>query len=270
MANKAEMLMDVLEYIEVHIASAITVDDIAKDCYVSVSSLQKTFKYVFHLTVKDYILRRRFTCAARDLLETDESILDIALKYGYQNHESFTRGFQKVWNVSPSEYRRNRRFAGHTPKLSIINYYGSEENAMSRGMKFDLTELYDVLRDRKDMYYVCADIKHLKWINDNLGIKAGDAVILETMRRIDEACEKDDVLIRTGGDEFVVFTNSSESAHAEEIVKKVGENHGSINVDGTEISVEVYVGAFKGFPERVNAESVFRELAEKYMIIHKD
>lgn len=90
MANSVEVLMDVLEYIEANIAGELSVEEIAKECGISVSGLQKRFKYVFHMTVKDYLLRRRFTCAAKDLIETDDSILNIALKYGYSNHESFT------------------------------------------------------------------------------------------------------------------------------------------------------------------------------------
>ena len=122
MANSVEVLLEVLEYIEKNIAGDISVDDIARDCYISVSSLQKKFKYVFNMTVKDYILRRRFTCAARDLVTTDESILDIALRYGYSNHESFTRGFQRIWNVSPSEYRKQnsiiKKLTDHDSKQS--------------------------------------------------------------------------------------------------------------------------------------------------------
>ena len=269
MADGIEVLMEVLEYIERNIAGEISVDDIARDCYISVSSLQKKFKYVFRMTVKDYILRRRFTCAARDLVTTDESILDIALKYGYSNHESFTRGFQRIWDIPPSEYRRSRQFTGHTPKLSVRHLNEWRDKKMS-GVKFDITEIYDVLHARRENAYVCADIRHLKPINDEIGIKAGDAVILETMRRIEEACNEDDLFLRIGGDEFVVFTNSRDMAHAEDIVRKVGSNHDSINVDGRDIPVETHIGAFIGLPEKFNADVVFDELARKMKLIHEE
>lgn len=50
MANSVEVLMDVLEYIELNIAGELSVEDIARACGLSVSSLQKRFKYVFHMT----------------------------------------------------------------------------------------------------------------------------------------------------------------------------------------------------------------------------
>ena len=268
MANSVEVLMDVLEYIEKNIAGDLSVDKIAKECGISVSGLQKRFKYVFHMTVKEYILRRRFTCAARDLVTTDESILNIALKYGYANHESFTRGFQQVWMTTPNEYRKNRHFTGHTPKLSV-DMIDKTEGIFMSGTKYDITELYDVLRERRDNAYVCADVKHLMWINDNLGTKAGDAVILETMKRIEDACNDDDIFLRIGGDEFVVFTGSSDRAHADEIVAKVGDNHDSITVDGKEIIVETLIGAFLGFPDRVSAKNVFDEIAKNIDEIHR-
>ena len=65
MANNAEVLIRALDYIEDNIAGEIMLQELADYCYVSVSSLQKTFKYVFHVSVKEYILRRRFSCAAK-------------------------------------------------------------------------------------------------------------------------------------------------------------------------------------------------------------
>ena len=219
------------------------------------------------MTVKDYILRRRFTCAARDLLSTDDSILDIALKYGYSNHESFTRGFAQVWMMSPNEFRKTRHFTGHTPKLSALLLSNMEDDNMKR-IKYDLTELYDVLKARKDNAYVCADIKRLMWINDNYGSKAGDAAILETMKRIDAACNEEDIFLRVGGDEFVVFTNSTDPTHAEEIAAKVRNCHDAITVDGNEITVEIFTGTFVGFPGKVSAQNVFDEIARNIDVIH--
>ena len=249
MARNVEMLINALDYIEANIAGDFTVEDIASKCYVSVSGLQKTFKYVFHMTVKEYILRRRFTCAARDLLSTEESILDIALKYGYASHESFTRGFKKVWGITPLEYRKTRHFTGHTPRLAAKDINIMEVDAMSR-TKYDLTELYDVLQERKDKAYVCADLGHLMWINDNLGREAGDAALLEMMRTIEAECNEDDIFLRIGGDEFVVFTNSEDTAHANELVENVGR-HGkkSIKLGKTEIPVKIHIGSFLGFPD---------------------
>lgn len=268
---KVEELISALDYIEEHISGEIHVSDIADYCYVSLSALQKAFKYAFHISINDYILRRRFSCAGADLLKTEDSILDIALKYGYSNAESFTRGFQKIWGISPRDYRKSRKFSGHTPKFSIPGSNPFEEGMIMSKTKYDLTELYDVICARKNNAYVCADLNSLKWINDNLGIAAGDAALLELMRRVEEACNEEDIFLRIGGDEFVVFTNSTSMEHAEEIVAKVTAQNGSKILCGeNEFPVNVHIGAFRNAERnRVNAKEMFTEIANGIEEIHK-
>lgn len=264
MANNAEVLVCALDYIEENIASDIMIPELAEACYVSVSGLQKTFKYAFRLSIKEYILRRRFTCAARDLLKTRESVLDIALKYGYSNAESFTRGFSKVWGITPSEYRKTRHFSGHTPKFKVpVVSENAEGDRMSR-TKYDLTELYDVIQERKNNAYVCADLCKLMWINNNLGIEAGDAALLELMKRVESACSEDDIFLRIGGDEFVVFTNSEDMTHANEIVEKVTKlNDCKVKCGDKEFPVNVHIGAFKGFYEKhVNVNEMMNQITD--------
>ena len=65
-----------------------------------------------------------------------------------------------------------------------------------------------------------------------------------------------------------LFTGSSDSAHADEMVSKVRDNHDSITVDGNEITVETHIGAFIGFPDRVSAKNVFDEIAKNIDEIH--
>lgn len=270
MANNAEVLINALDYIEDNIAGEITMQELADYCYVSISSLQKTFKYAFHVSVKEYILRRRFSCAAKEMLQTKDSILDIALKFGYSNAESFTRGFRKIWGITPSEYRKNWHFSGHTPKFSVQEMFLNLEGDYMSRVKYDLTKLYDVIQERKNNAYVCADLCRLMWINDNLGRDAGDAALLELMRRVESACSDDDVFLRIGGDEFVVFTNSRDMEHANEIVQKVSlQNEQTIKCGDKEFPVIVHIGAFQGsFEKHVNAKDMFAVIEEGIRGIH--
>ena len=77
----------------------------------------------------------------------------------------------------------------------------------------DISELYDLLKERKKCYFVCCDICHLIPINE-ISRKAGDLAILEAMKRISEAAGEEDVMFRIGGDEFVLLTNSGDEAYA--------------------------------------------------------
>lgn len=268
MEDKAEILIDALEYVEANIAGPIAVEDVARHCYVSDSGLQKTFRYVFGMSVKEYIIRRRFSKAAALLIETDRTILDIAMEYGYSSAESFTRGFHKIWGINPKDFRKTRHFTGHTPKLSIPADSVRKELPMS--VQYDITDLYEVINERKNNGYVCADLGHLLYINDNFGFEAGDAAILEMMKRLEDACAEDDLLLRVGGDEFVIFTASEGTDHALEIVSKVSAiNDREIDFNGISIPVHIHIGAFtNSCKANVNCTELFSRIRDDIKDIH--
>lgn len=59
------------------------------------------------MRLREYLLGRRLAFALRDLRDSSEGILNIALKYGYSSSEAFARAFKETYGVSPSEYRLN-------------------------------------------------------------------------------------------------------------------------------------------------------------------
>ena len=76
--NKYFILSDALDYIESGLKSEMTQQEIADHCRCSLSSLQKMFRYTFHIGVSDYVTRRRLTCCARELISTNRSAYLIA------------------------------------------------------------------------------------------------------------------------------------------------------------------------------------------------
>ena len=61
---------------------------------------------------------RRLSSAAEDLMNTNCSVMDIALKYGYENPESFSRAFSKFHHATPAEVKKGHS-ASLFPPLSI-------------------------------------------------------------------------------------------------------------------------------------------------------
>ena len=57
-------------------------------------------------TVGEYIRQRRLTLAGSELVATDEKIIDIAMKYGYDSPDSFTKAFIRFHGVTPTAVRR--------------------------------------------------------------------------------------------------------------------------------------------------------------------
>lgn len=78
-------------------------------------------------TVSEYIRNRRLALAGNDLLVTDEKIIDIAVKYGYDSPDSFTKAFTRFHGVTPTSVRRDevllKSFAPLKIKISLEGGY---------------------------------------------------------------------------------------------------------------------------------------------------
>ena len=90
------VLATALDYIEENITTQFTLDDVANACAISLSNLHKLFRYALGYSIKSYIQRRRHSLACKDLINTQMSILQIAVKYQYNSAEVFIRAFTKL------------------------------------------------------------------------------------------------------------------------------------------------------------------------------
>lgn len=95
-------------YIENRLGEDIRVEDVAKAAGYSYYHLNRQFSAVLGESVGSYIKKRRLAGAAKDLLYTDRKVIDIALNYGFESPEAFSRAFKTVYRASPQTYRRNR------------------------------------------------------------------------------------------------------------------------------------------------------------------
>ena len=236
-----------LEYIEARICENVSQEEIAAACYVSLSSLQKLWKYCTHYSLKEYISKRKLTLAGRDLLLEDGSVLDIAMKYGYNSHEVFTRAFAKVWGVSPSKFKKQWKGSCDLyPRLNTEYVERDDHMDNMRVKKYDISEFYDYLKSQAGTYVLCFDIQQLMTINEKLGREAGDKVILEAFRRINSAAEDNMTCLRLGGDEFAMITESSDTKYVSEIAERVLSLNGEVvSYSGGEVAVSMRCGAVK-------------------------
>lgn len=95
-----------VEYIENNLLSRLDYDDIASCAYCSSYHFQRMFSVFAGCTLGEYIRSRRMTLAGVETKSTDLKIIDIAIKYGYENPESFTRAFTKFHGITPSQARK--------------------------------------------------------------------------------------------------------------------------------------------------------------------
>lgn len=84
----------------------LTLSCIAQSVGYSEFYVSRKFSEIAGMQLRDYLRGRKLAFALKDIRDTDDGILDIALRYGFSSHEAFTRAFKLSYGVTPSEYRR--------------------------------------------------------------------------------------------------------------------------------------------------------------------
>ncbi|WP_026478618.1 AraC family transcriptional regulator [Alkaliphilus transvaalensis] len=100
-----ERMKGAIYYIEENLSNDIDYNEVAKIACCSTYHFQRMFSFITDVPLSEYIRRRRLTLAAFELQNSSTKILDIALKYGYDSPNSFTRAFQNLHGVTPSVAR---------------------------------------------------------------------------------------------------------------------------------------------------------------------
>jgi AraC family transcriptional regulator len=95
-----------LEIIENQISEKLTVEHIAGSVHFSKFHYQRLFREMVGDSVMEYVTKRKLTLAGKELLETDAAVVDIAVKFGYDSREGFSRSFKAFMGVTPGEYRK--------------------------------------------------------------------------------------------------------------------------------------------------------------------
>ncbi len=108
-----------LTYIEQHLDSEIDPRALAQISGLNYAILQKVFPFLTGITLAEYVRNRRLTLAGKDLVQTDLRIIDIALKYGYESPEAFSRAFQKFHHLKPSTVKKHTGRLQHFSKIQL-------------------------------------------------------------------------------------------------------------------------------------------------------
>jgi AraC family transcriptional regulator len=98
-----------LWFIEGHLRTDISLDDIAAASGVSRYHMSRAFSEMLDRSVMRYLRGRRLSEAARSLADGAPDILSVALEAGYGSHEAFTRAFREQFGVTPEQLRNERQ-----------------------------------------------------------------------------------------------------------------------------------------------------------------
>lgn len=139
-----------LTEIEAHIQEKLTVTALAESIHISKYHYQRLFRDAVGESVMRYVARRRMALAAAELTETDASILEIALRYGYDSHDGFTRAFRSALGVTPADYRKYGLRPPNTRKEHHAMPYTRPMDEIARELRFLIVQAKElVIRTRR-------------------------------------------------------------------------------------------------------------------------
>lgn len=116
MTNK-DTIIKTLQYIEENLKNEITVMEIAREGCYSLYHFIRLFQSITGFSPSKYLLQRRLTESAKELVKANKRISTLAYDYQFGSHESYTRAFRKQFGISPSELRNGKSLNS----LSLLN-----------------------------------------------------------------------------------------------------------------------------------------------------
>lgn len=142
----------VIDYIDQHICESIDNTKLAQIAMCSSYHLSRMFPFLTGITLSEYIRRRRLTLAALELSQTDISVLDAALKYGYDSPTAFTQAFKNIHHITPSAAKEPGAALKLYPKISF-----------QLSLKGDIAMNYRL--EKKEKFYITGMKQKIQKVN---------------------------------------------------------------------------------------------------------
>ena len=109
-----------IEYIETHLTDELDYEKIAAQSFFSRYHFHRLFGALCEVTVGEYIRYRRLTLAGRELSQ-GKKVIDVALEYGYDNPDSFSKAFFRFHGVTPSQAKKRGVALCSFPRFTLQN-----------------------------------------------------------------------------------------------------------------------------------------------------
>lgn len=114
-----DRMNNAMDYIEAHLTETINYEQAARIACCSTYHFQRMFSFITSVPLSEYIRRRRLTLAAFELQKSHVKVIDVALTYGYESPEAFSRAFKKMHGVMPTATRSQGVSLKAYPRLSF-------------------------------------------------------------------------------------------------------------------------------------------------------
>ncbi|MEM7148096.1 MAG: AraC family transcriptional regulator [Verrucomicrobiota bacterium] len=99
----------VIRHMDGHYRGPVSMGDMAELAGMSATHFNRRFRAVLKMSPTEYLLKRRVQAAQGALVETSESVGEIAVASGFYDQSQFTKIFRRVTGMTPLGYRKRFR-----------------------------------------------------------------------------------------------------------------------------------------------------------------
>lgn len=117
--NWQERMEAALEYLERNLEGELEWGRAAAAANCSAFHFMRMFEVVAGVTIGEYVRRRRLSLAAQRLPSGEDRIVDLALRFGYESADAFSKAFRREFGMNPSEARADGARLRLWPRLSF-------------------------------------------------------------------------------------------------------------------------------------------------------
>lgn len=178
--QKVVSIETVIDFIENHLDGKLELDTVAASVHYSKYHLHRMFTETVGMTIHDYVSRRQLTEAAKLLVFSKKSIIDIALICGYESQQAFTSAFKAMYKMPPAEYRDLGQFYPLQLRFYLHKEAHSNMKFTSDDIKFatisDIPAWMELVRMVVDGYPYLDEADYLAKLKNS--IKKRQALIL--------------------------------------------------------------------------------------------
>ena len=162
----------------------------------------------------------------------------------YDMHLYCIQGFFRVqWqrtilsfyrNEAKDDSRKYNNQEDYISRLKDLSYYDPLTKLYNRLGFFNKAEIdfENAKKSNRETYIIFADMDRLKVINDTMGHKMGDEYIVDFANILSSSAEKGDIVMRFGGDEFVVFGMATSTDDVKDKINRIQEKIRAFNEKG--------------------------------------
>lgn len=133
--NIYKALNEITLYIDEHLEEEIDYKKLAKKIGVSENVLRRIFSLLTNMPLSEYIRKRKLTNAGYDLYVNKIKVMDLAIKYGYNNATSFSRAFTSFHGIKPSQVNEKSKLKNF-PRIIF-----KEDISLIEDMEYKIIEL---------------------------------------------------------------------------------------------------------------------------------